>query len=201
MTGISPIFGTRAQKGCDLPAAPRSIQLFLFVPVWQMTTACTEFNDALLEFVDQLVQVFPEVPELAAYNAIAPDIVKNNPDVPARMFYKATQNHAVRILARDPAFFQECPTLLNIDMNALWQKDLSDESRGVIWTYIGHLYTLAFQASLTPEAFAQLNDVTKDKEKMEKLQDLAKSVFTQMEGAGLDVQQLLGGLIQNPSLK
>lgn len=163
-----------------------------------MTSACTEFNAALLEFVDQLVQVFPEETELAAYNAIAPDIVKNNPEFLARMFYKATQNHAVKILARDPALFVECPNIMNIDMNSLWQKDLSDESRGIIWTYIGHLYTLAFQACLTPEAFAQLNDVTKDKEKMEKLQDLAKTVFTQMEGAGLDVQQLLGGLIQNP---
>lgn len=164
-----------------------------------MITACTEFNAALLEFVEQLVQVFPEVPELAAYNAIAPSVVKNSPEAPARMFYKATQNHAMKILAQDPAFFVDCPNMLNIDMKALWEKDLSDESREVIWTYIQHLYTLAFQASLTPEVFAQLNDVTKDQEKMGKLQDLAKNVFTQMESAGLDVQQLLGGLIQDPS--
>lgn len=161
--------------------------------------ACDEFNNALLEFVEQLVHVFPEVSELAAYNAIAPDIIKTNPQAPARMFYQATQSHAIKILAQDAAFFEECPKILNIDINALWRKDLSDESRGVIWTYIGHLYTLAFQASLTPEAFTQLDTVTKDKEKMGKLQEMAKNVFTQMESAGLDVQQLLGGLMQNPS--
>lgn len=160
-----------------------------------MTAPHEAFNTALLEFIDQLVHVFPEVPELAAYNAMAPDLVKNNPETPTRMFYQATQHHAVKIVSRDSSFFEDCPSILNIDIRSLWAKDLSEQSRNVIWTYIGHLYTLAFQASLTPEARSQLETVTQDDDKMSKLQDIAKSVFTQMETAGLDVQQLLSGFL------
>lgn len=160
-----------------------------------MTTAHDDFNAALLEFIDQLVDVFPEVSELAVYNSMAPGLIKANPAMPSKMFLQATQDHAVKIVARDSSFFEDCPKILNIDIKSLWSKDLSNQSRNVIWSYIGHLYTLAFQGSLTPEARSQLESVAKDEEKMSKLQDIAQNMVSQMATAGLDVQQLLSGFM------
>ena len=144
-----------------------------------------DFNKLLLEFIDQLDLVFPEVPELSAYTRLAPVMVKSNPSAPTAMFLEATRAHSAKILTKDPTFFNDCPKLLNLDIKALWDKDLSSSTRDIIWAYIAHLHTLALTSTLPETTVA-------------KLQDVAKDLMGQMESGTADMSQLLG-MFQAPN--
>lgn len=142
-------------------------------------TARDEFNTLLLEFVDQLKLVFPEVPELATYSSLAPTIIKSQPEAPMKMYLQTTKDHSVKILAKDASFFDDCPQLMNLNIKTLWSKDLSQNTRDIIWTYIAHLHTLAITSALPDSTMA-------------KLQDVAKDLMQQMSNGSADMSQLLG---------
>lgn len=123
-----------------------------------------DFNTVLLEFLDALVSVFPEVPALASYRALARPVVAANPRLAPQKFLQAVGPHAVKLLQKDPTFFDDCPAVLEgVDMRSMWhQPDLTDESRGIIWTYLVTLYSQAAASLLPADAMTQIQSLAGD---------------------------------------
>lgn len=121
-----------------------------------------EFNTLLIEFLDELSQVFPENSELVAYKNITQQIVESQPSTPSQMFLTATAPHALKIVNRDPTFFDDCPKLLKVDIKQLWSKNISDGTRDVIWMYLTELHALAATSVLPSNTVDKLTEVAKD---------------------------------------
>lgn len=140
-----------------------------------------EFNKMLVEFLSELAQVFPEHPELQTYKTVTEQMVKSQPNTPSQMYLSATKSHGMKIMQRDPTFFDDCPQILKVDVRGLWQKDLSDTTRNVIWMYLAELHALAATSSLPADT-------------MSKLTDMAQDVSALIQNGQLDPTQLLGML-------
>lgn len=145
-----------------------------------------DFNSVLLEFLDSLVAVFPEVPALAAYRRLAGPLLAASPNLGRERFMRVVGPHVAKLVARDPTFFDSCPSIIDkVDMRAMWrQPDLTDESRDIIWQYLNTLYFHALGAGLPPDIMTQA-------------QALAGQLQQKMAAGDLDASQLLG-MLQQP---
>ena len=66
------------------------------------------------------------------------------------------------ILNRDPAFFDACPNILKVDIKRLWNKNISDDTRNVIWMYLTELHALAATSALPANTVDKLTEVARD---------------------------------------
>lgn len=158
----------------------------------------TDFNTVLIEFLDSLVTVFPEVPALASYRRLAGQLLRASPELGAKKFLQAVGPHAVLLTRRDPAFFEACPSFIEgIDTRAMWNvPNLTSESRDIIWAYLNALYEHAagtmlreVQAVLPPGYMSQV-------------QKMAESLQAQLgEGQAptLESLQALAGQLHGPA--
>ena len=137
-----------------------------------------DFNRLLLDFMSELVEVFPEVRMLPVYREGAQSIIERDPQQLAQGWSTTVGKSAAKIMQRDPTFFDDCPVLFKLDVRALWKKDLSDATRDVIWTYLAQLQGHVAASSLPQET-------------MEKLQDVAKDVAGLVQSGTLDLSQLM----------
>lgn len=153
----------------------------------------SKFNKVMLEFLDALATVFPEVGSLASYRNMASTVISYSPDLPAQTFLQNVGPSAPSILQRDPTFFQNVPGLIpGVDIAALWKApDLSDESRNIIWDYLNNLYLLAAEAAL-PNLAQQLQQ---SPEVMTLAAELSQKLLA-AAGSGGDVAQMLRSAVQ-----
>ena len=107
------------------------------------------FNQMLTNFLEELVEVFPEVPAIKAYASSLQTLVSANARKPMELFMAAASPHADAIMGRDNALFDSLE-LGNIDFKALWNSDISDNTRAAIWQYIHMLFLLGTTVSAMP---------------------------------------------------
>ncbi len=107
------------------------------------------FNQMLTNFMEELVEVFPEVPSIKAYASSLQTLVSANARKPMELFMAAASPHADAIMARNNVLF-ETLELGNIDFKALWNSDISDNTRSAIWQYIHMLFLLGTTVSAMP---------------------------------------------------
>lgn len=128
----------------------------------------TSFNTVLLEFLEQLGEQFPESAALRRYKTIAKPLIQAQPSLPAAKFTETAGPHFTKILQRDPAFFEECPSILQgVDMAKLWKSPgLTDESRDIIWQYLTSLYYLSLTTLLPANTMDQIQTMATQLEGM-----------------------------------
>ena len=155
--------------------------------------AVKEFNELLLEFLAQLAEVFPEIPLLELYSKVAAKTVKEKPDTPPKLFLSSTAQHAWKIANKDETFFDDCPVLLNINIRDLWKKDLSEQTRQTIWTYLMELQRLATATALPPKTMDALQQISTalPPQTLNALNEIAKDMSSQVEQGKFDPYQLL----------
>lgn len=161
------------------------------------------FNQMLTNFFEELVEVFPDVPDIKAYADSLPTLISANTRKPMELFMAATAPHADAIMAKDDSLFDNLK-IASIDFKTLWTSDISDNTRAAIWQYVHMLFLLGTTVSaMPPELLESIESIAQGcADKMNAnpgapMPDLAAMTSMLMGGAGGGgglMQSLLGGL-------
>ena len=108
-----------------------------------------KFKDNLLEFFSELVIQFPKEADLILLRVILNEM---SPELLINRFIEDILHLKDKVIQRDSSFFLENRLLYldaNIDENKtnhfkeLWQKNIDDEDREIIWEWFDLLITLS----------------------------------------------------------
>ena len=100
------------------------------------------FNQTLMEFLDDLVQTFPENKGIASQKFKLEIAIKANSRIALDTIMPDLAKHASAITQRDESVLQEVQKVFpEIDFVQLWT-EISDNTKKVIWDYINTLLML-----------------------------------------------------------
>ena len=119
-----------------------------------MTSYLSAFNNLILKFNDDIIQVFPEENDFKLYRRSIEWLIKANPKKVCNLFKIYTFNYRQKITERDESFFlldasysdvvntnDEGIVLIINKLKKYW-KTLSKENQTKIWEYMNSLITL-----------------------------------------------------------
>lgn len=148
------------------------------------TTVMGCWKQMLVTFLEELQAQLPEDSQVARA------LERANTEPGEQLMQEFSESLAPKraiIMASDPALFQGL-TLLGIDFQAVWEKDLAPESREACYQYFGILYMLASTiSSIPPQLLSTIESVA---------QGLASSISDADGGQGSlpDMASLFGAL-------
>jgi len=130
-----------------------------------MSTTLLAFNALLKTFITELAETFPEETALGLYALGFDTLADANPRKPMEFVMAALLPHTDLVMAKDSALFDQDINLGGqIDLRTIWHHDdLSDATRGAIWTYIHTLFLLGTTIQNMPaEMLTNIENVAKD---------------------------------------
>jgi len=98
------------------------------------------FNHLMVQFLEDLVEVFPEDSDIQASIDTFDDVVSINYKKPRDLFRTTFVPSAQLIADRNPAVFDI--TSGGVDLKRLWTSNISDSTREAIWDYMTRLLIL-----------------------------------------------------------
>jgi len=149
-----------------------------------MNTVFTEFNNTLDEFVNKLINQFPDESKLKSYYNTFKIAKMYDSSVPIKIFMGGCLNFETQIKTRDSDFFVHRKQFVNklknctsfsddIGLVKYWE-DLTDKSKTSIWDYVQTLYVIGemyinkdtsvidkinnIYNNLSPDEFENIND-------------------------------------------
>ena len=119
------------------------------------------FNRLLVQFVQELAEVFPEHTKLKVAERALEDIIAVNAQLPMQKYVELVAPHATKLTNRDGSMFEKL-VLFNIDFETLWKtEDVSEATRDSVWKYLSTLWSLAtVVSSLPPEMLASIEQIS-----------------------------------------
>lgn len=118
-------------------------------------TSVSAFNDMMEQFLEELVQTFPDEPAMKKYQASFDLLRKANARVCLENFMHGVNPYAQYIMAKNDAFFlehsSEMEFLNDLNIKKVWTPELSTNTKDAIWQYIQTLYILGTTISALPE--------------------------------------------------
>ena len=108
------------------------------------------FNDMMDQFVNELVQTFPEEKQFQKYQMALEMLRKTNPRKILESYMDAAQPFSERIMSRDSTVINDV-TIANLDIAKIWTADLSDGTKNAIWQYLQTLLVLGTTISALPQ--------------------------------------------------
>ncbi len=145
------------------------------------------FNNMLSGFLDELVDVFPESPEVSRFRDGLPSLVAANARKPLELFMEAAAPHQERVMAKDASVFGEL-SLGGIDFAKMWAADLSDNTRDAIWQYLHMLFVLGSTVLAVPP------------ELLSGIESVANSCADKIQAGDLDFSAVAQMLLGNNAL-
>jgi len=129
-----------------------------------MATTVNAFNDMMQQFLDELVLTFPDEKKLVKYQNTFVLLRKTNGKKPLSEFMSSISPYAKYLMQKDEEFFKthaaEVPFLNDLDIQRLWNSDLSETSKSAIWQYLQTLYILGTTISSLPaETLSMIENV------------------------------------------
>lgn len=125
-----------------------------------MSDSVSAFNDLLIQFVDELVNTFPENTIAKTYRSTLSMMMKKDPCLCMVTFMKNVRPHEELIRNRDESIYEELSRnygiLKTLDLESMWKSELSENSRMAIWQYVQGLYVLG--NSVSEEDIANMTD-------------------------------------------
>jgi hypothetical protein len=154
------------------------------------------FNDMMEQFLEELVQTFPEEQAMKKFQMSFEILRKANSRACMENFMRSVKPYASQIMAKDAAFFLENEDVLkDFSLKSIWTDDISTGTKDAIWQYLQTLYMLGMTISALPEdALASLEQMAIKCAKDMKPGDLDPS--TLMSGVS---SMLMQGLSQKKS--
>lgn len=132
------------------------------------TTLLSGFNNLLEQFLEELVQTFPELTDLKTVQMLVSIMRKANPRMILENFLAVTGKYHEKIFAEESSFFEDLenwkqdPTFqaefasTEDEQNEMFQRlvvfkdvwvDLTPQNKEHIWTYMQQLIVMGAQAS------------------------------------------------------
>ena len=125
-------------------------------------TSVTAWNDMMMQFLNELRETFPEEPAIKKYYASFDLLRKSNPRKCVTTFMEKIGPHQASIMAKDEKFITDDASgfLADINLNVLWNNDVSDNTKQAIWQYLQTLYILGTTITMIPqEALSMIENV------------------------------------------
>lgn len=115
-------------------------------------TSVSAFNDMMQQFIDELVQTFPEEKGIKKYAATFDIMRKSNARKCVETFMTAISPYATRITGKDETFFDEdLEFLKELNIKKHWTPELSNNTKEAIWQYLQTLYMLGMTITSIPD--------------------------------------------------
>jgi len=130
-------------------------------------TSTKAFNDMLEQFVQELIQTFPEEKCLKKYAVKIDMLRQSDPKKCVTKFMNKIKPYADSIMKKDPAFFMECsdadiPKFVEeLNLRTNWESS-SQNTKDAIWQYLQTLYMLGTTiTSIPPETMDMIEAIAK----------------------------------------
>ena len=141
------------------------------------------FNDMMEQFLEELVQTFPEEPAMKKYQVSFDMMKMGNKRAVMEYFMGNISPHASRIMARDETFFLENTEIVqDFNIGSIWTDSISVNTKSAIWQYMQTLYMLGMTISAVPE------------ETLQEIEKIAKKAAGNMKPGSLDTHAMLSGI-------
>ena len=99
------------------------------------------WNDLLGQFLEELHEQFPSVPEVASFRATLAAAKIFDEQAPVRKFVDSLEPHAHLLRERDPAFFERLGSIGGVNFERLWNSTRDEHTRTVIFDFLVALFT------------------------------------------------------------
>jgi hypothetical protein len=110
----------------------------------------TAFNDMMEQFINELVETFPEEKTFKKYQVALDLARKSNPRQILNEYMAAVSPVSQRIMARDETVINDVK-IQDLDLKAIWTDDLSEGSKAAIWQYMQTLIVIGTTISALPQ--------------------------------------------------
>ena len=163
-------------------------------------------------FIRDLSKTFPEIKNCLYRNyeqEIVGEDLKLNSCPKIQCFLTKVNENSKLIEDKDKKFFEIEDILEEISFRNLWVKNISDKTRNTIWKYFQTFTIININLNSSKqlqEALSSMNEGEikkediKDKQTakdLKKLKKLAEDVKTEQDGDELDLENMLGGLMDS----
>ena len=111
------------------------------------------FNQTVDEFFRELIDIFPKENKIKVQYNLFQTVCKTNFRKPCTRFMKNSIKYLEQIAARDEEFFKsnDKPGILqSINIENLWNENLSINTKNAIWNYIQSFFTIGIKVIEMP---------------------------------------------------
>lgn len=160
-------------------------------------TSVSAFNDMMLQFLNELMQTFPEEKKIKKYAASFDIMKKSNPRKCVEVYMDAIGPFSQRVTAKDETLLNEegLSFLTEMNIKKHWTPELSNNTKEAIWQYLQTLYMLGTTITSIPaDALDMIENVASNMAKQ--ISDGGDSSGGQIDEQALmnSVSGLLGNL-------
>ena len=146
-------------------------------------TTISAFNDMMEQFLEELVQTFPEEPAMKKYQMSFEMLRKANSRACMENFMQSVGPYSQHIMSKDDSFFLNNPEVFkDFKLNNIWTSDVSDTTKNAIWQYLQTLYILGNTISALPG------------DTLSMIEQMAKKCAGEMSAGSLDTSALMMGM-------
>lgn len=143
----------------------------------------TAFNDMMAQFLEELVQTFPEVTTIKKYHTSFELLRKANARAVIDNYMKSVSPYSTHIMQKDDKFFLDHPNIIEgLDLKAIWTDDVSESTKEAIWQYLQTLYIIGMTISALPE------------DTMNMIEQVAQKCAQDMKPGAIDPSVLMAGM-------
>ena len=130
------------------------------------------FNSMMQDFLNELIQTFPEEKSLKVENTKFQTLKKANSKKIVESFMAAISPYTNQISSKDESIFDmNIDFLKKLNIKKLWTKDLSQNTKDAIWQYLNTLIMLGTTITSIP------NDMLKQ------IESVAEQCASQMDSS------------------
>jgi hypothetical protein len=146
-------------------------------------TTISGFNDMMQQFLEELVQTFPEEPAMKKYRNAFEMLRDANARACMENFMTSVNPYSKQIMAKDASFFLNNPSVFkDFNLSTIWTDDLSENTKNAIWQYLQTLYILGNTITALPENTLSM------------IESIAKQCASEMNTGSIDASALMTGV-------
>jgi len=142
------------------------------------------FNSLMFEFIDELIETFPEEKELKVFKNAALSLKKANHKKLVETFMAEVSQYSDQIMNKDENFILNTNNefLKKINLCKWWTDDLSSNTKDAIWQYMNTLIMLGTTITTIPhDILTQIEGIADQCASSGKSPDIS-SLFSSIQG-------------------
>jgi len=146
-------------------------------------TTISAFNDMMEQFLEELVQTFPDEPAMKKYQMSFEILRKANARACMENYMQNVAPYSSHIMSKDDSFFLNNPDVFqDFNLKNVWTSDVSEVTKNAIWQYLQTLYILGNTISALPS------------DTLTMIEKMAKQCANDMNAGSIDASALMMGM-------
>lgn len=146
-------------------------------------SSLSTFINLLDQFLIELVETFPEHAKFKVYYSNFELLKETNSRKILDKFMSEISPYSEYIINKNEELFNiECELNNKLEINKVWNSDISDNTKGAIWAHLNTLYVFGSTINMIPENM------------MSSIESLAQQCASNFEGTDQDPALLMKGM-------